>query len=319
MLHHHRGLWIAVACGWAVCAAASPSFAEWEPTKPIKIIVGYAPGGGSDIIARTLVAAGQEFFPVPIVVVNKAGAGGTLGADMVAKSKPDGYTLMIGGGSETSSVPNFRELTYKLTDFQGVIRCTRSRNLLVTRADSGIKTFKDLVTQAQASPNKLTYGSTGQGGIYHATMLVVTGAAKIQMSHIPYGGGAPEVAALLGGHIQLAVNAPEEIEPQVQAKAVNLIALTSDDRYPGYPDVPTLKELGYDVYIENQKGLVAPAGLPDDVYKYLHDHFKQAMDSVVWTEMAKKLQLETSYLSGPDFMKSMVSMSQNIAKAIKAQ
>ncbi len=301
----------------AVFAVAGPS-AAWEPTKPIRIIVGFSPGGGTDLVARNLVASSQEFFPVPLVVVNKPGAGGTLAADFVAKSKADGYTLLVAGGSESTSVPNHREVSYSLDNFRGVLRCIRSRIYIVSRKDSGIKAIADLKAKAEADPGKLVYGSSGQGTLYHSTMLVATKALGIDMRHVPYKGGAPMMAGLLGGHIDITLAGPEEAAAQYQAGTINLLALASQSRLDTFKDVPTMQELGYDVYIENQKGIVAPSGTPDEAVQYLHDNFKKGLDSTVWEKLAGKLLMETAYLNGDDFMAAMKTMSANINEAVKS-
>lgn len=290
----------------------------WEPTKPIKIIVGFSPGGGTDIVARTAVAASQEFFPVPLVVVNKPGAGGTLAADFVAKAEPDGYTLLVAGGSESVSVPNHREVTYSLEDFTGILRLIRSRIFFASRADSGIDSIADLKAKAAANPGKLSYGTSGQGSILHSSMMLLAKEMGADLRHVPYKGGAPAMAALLGGHVDIAmVGGPEEAQAHVAAGKITLLATPSDTRFPGFPEVPTLKELGYDVYVDNQKGLVGPKGMPPEVVAYLHDTFKKGQDSKVWEKMADKLKLETGYLSGEDFMGAMNEMSKNIADAVK--
>lgn len=290
----------------------------WEPTKPIRIIVGFSPGGGTDVIARALVAAGQEFFPVPLVIVNRTGAGGTLAADFVAKSPPDGYTLLIGGGSESTSVPNHQKLTYSLDDFRPILRCNRLRNLMVIKADdSRYQTFDEFLKYAKAHPGELSYGSSGVGSLFHSTSLVLSREAGLEMKHVPYKGGAPALAALLGGHIDVTIATPDEVKAQYEAGNVKILALSSDDRVAHHPDVPTMRELGYNVYVENMKGVVAPAGISDDVYQYLHDNFKKAMETPAWAGLAKQMAIETGYLDGPGFMKAMKDMSDAIGAAVK--
>lgn len=303
---------IALAAGVLMAGPA----AAWEPKEPIKIYVGFSPGGGTDIVARTLVAASQEFFPVPLVVVNKPGAGGTIAADLVAKQPGDGYSLLVAGGSESTSVPNHREVSYSLDDFRPILRNIRARIILVSKTGSGIKTIDDLVARAKAEPGKLAYSSSGAGSLYHSTMLLFTEEAGIEMQHVPYKGGSPAMAALLGEHVDITMAAPEEAQAQVAAGQINLLALTSKERTDLFPEVPTLNELGYDVYLENQKGIVGPASMPDDVYQYLHDTFKKGMDTDVWKKMATKLKLETSYMPGPDFKEAMTTMSKTIGDAV---
>ncbi len=306
------------ATATAAALVFSVAAQAWEPEKPIKIVVGFSPGGGTDLVARNLVASSQEFFPVPLVVVNKPGAGGTLAADFVSKSKADGYTVLVAGGSESTSVPNHREVSYSLDDFRGVLRCIRSRIYIVSHKDSGIKSIAELKAKAEANPGKMAYGSSGQGSLYHSTMLLATKALGIDMRHVPYKGGAPMMAALLGGHIDITLAGPEEAAAQFQAGTINLLSLASQSRLDTFKDVPTLQELNYDVYIENQKGIVAPTGTPDEVVQYLHDNFKKGLDSKVWAKLAGKLYMETAYLSGDDFMGAMKTMSANIDDAVKS-
>jgi tripartite-type tricarboxylate transporter receptor subunit TctC len=300
-----------------VVAAAAASAAAWEPKKPIRILVGFAAGGGTDVVARSLASAAQEFFLVPLVIVNKAGASGTIAADQVATSAADGYTLLVAGGSESTSVPNHQKVTYTLESFRPVIRATRSRNILVVGTKSPYRTLEEFVKAAKAAPGKMSYGSAGAGSLAHSTFLVFGRAAGLDMRHVPFKGGAPTMAALLGGHIDIAMAAPDEAKPHVDAGTMRMLALSSLDRFAPWKDVPTLKELGYDVYIENMKGLVAPAGLPDDVYAYLHDNFKKALESDTWKSLAANAQLETGYLDGPAFQKAMQDMSAAIARALK--
>ena len=304
-----------VAMGFSIVGGTAEA---WEPKKPIKIIVGFSPGGGTDLVARTLVASAQEFVPVPLVVVNKPGAGGTLAADYVKNAKADGYTMLVAGGSESTSVPNHRKVSYSLDNFRGVLRCIRSRIYVVSHKDSGIKSVADLKAKAIANPGKLSYGSSGQGTLYHSTMLLTTKALGVNMRHVPYKGGAPMMAAMLGGHIDITLAGPEEAAAQYKAGAINLLTLASESRLKTFKDVPTLKELGFDVYVENQKGIVVPAGTPDDAVKYLHDTFKKGLDSKVWQKMAGKLLMETAYLNGDDFMGAMKAMSGNINAAVKS-
>ena len=299
-------------------ALLGASAQAWEPKKPIKIIVGFSPGGGTDIVARTIVASAQEFFPVPLVVVNRPGAGGTLAAEFVSKAKPDGYTLLVAGGSESTSVPNHRKVNYNIAEFVGIVRLIRSRIFYGVLSNSSIKSIDDLIKEAKANPGKITYSSSGQGSILHSSMLLFANKAGIDLRHVPYKGGAPAMAAMLGGHVDVAmIGGPEEAQAHLAAGKIRLLATPSNSRFPGLPDVPTLLELGHDVYVDNMKGLVAPKGTPDDVAKYLHDTFKKGLDSKVWEKMAAKLKLESGYLSGDDFKGAMKTMSANIGKAVK--
>ena len=308
----------ALAAAAVVAFIAGPA-AAWEPEKPIRIIVGYSAGGGTDVVARTVASAAQPIFPVPLVVENRAGASGTLAADYVANAPADGYTLLVAGGSESTSVPHYRDVSYDVTeDFRPIIRITRYPMIITTLKGSGYDSMDKLMEAARAEPGALTYASSGPGSLYQSAMVALNDRAGVEMKHVPYQGGAPAVAALLGGHVDVTPAAPNEIQSQYEAGKVNLLAVASDERYPGLPDVPTLKELGYDVAIENMKGFVAPAGLPDEVYTYLHDAFKETMETETFQALADQVNLEPAYQSGDEFQATMTNMSDTIESALES-
>lgn len=293
------------------------SASAWEPEKPIEIIVGFGAGGGTDVIARTLAGAARDLFPVPLVVVNRAGASGVTAAEYVARQPADGHTLLVTGGSESTSVPNHRKVGYDVEeDFHGILRAVRMRIVLLVREESEIDSIAELVDAAHADPGGLSYASSGAGSLYHSTMLAFSDAADVEFGHVPFKGGAQTMAALLGGHVDVALASPDEAKAQIDAGKVRALALTSDDRFAGLPDVPTLRELGYDVYLDNMKGLSAPAGLPKDVYNYLHSRFKQALASPEFLELAENAGLEVSYLDGPSFDAEIARMSRAIRTAL---
>jgi tripartite-type tricarboxylate transporter receptor subunit TctC len=308
----------AILAAAALVALSAMPASAWEPEQPIRIVVGYSPGGGTDVVARTVASAAQPIFPVPLVIENRAGASGTLAADYVAKAPADGYTLLVAGGSESTSVPHHREVSYDNEgDFRPIIRITRYPIIFATRADSGYDSIDALMEAAKADPGALSFASSGPGSLYHSAMLALNAAGGADMKHVPYQGGAPAVAALLGGHVDVTPASPNEIQAQHEAGTVNLLAVASEERYAGLPDVPTLKELGYDVTIENMKGFVAPAGLPDEVYAYLHDAFRRTMETETFQTLAEQTNLEPAYQSGPEFEETMAAMSETIRLAVE--
>lgn len=306
-----------IAAGLLTFAAALPVQA-WEPKKPINIVVGFSPGGGTDIIARTVSSAAQEFFPVPLVIVNRSGASGTIAAEYVRNAPPDGYTLLVAGGSESTSVGNHQKLPYDIrTDFTSVIQFNRQRTLLAVKGDAPWTTLQDFVTEVKANPGKYTYGSSGAGGIYHSALLVFTRAAGLDMKHVPYKGGAPAMAALLGGHIDVTALSPDEGKAMLDSGQVRALATFSNERYPGYPDVPTLMESGHDIYLENMKGLIGPKGMDPEIVAYLHDRFKKAMETETFQALAKKANIEVQYRDGAGFQQAMTEMYNAIGKAVR--
>lgn len=311
---------LAVAAGMVAAAAltAPDARAQWEPTQPIQLVVGFSPGGGTDVIARTLASASQPLFPVPLVIVNRPGAAGTVAAETVAQAEPDGYTLLIAGGSESTSVPAHQELNYDpRTDFTPIIRVARLRIFLAVRADSPWETLDDFVEDVRANPGEYSYASSGSGSLYHSTMLVLSEVADLDMQHVPYQGGAPGIAALLGGHVDIALGSPDEVKAQYEADQIRLLALTSEDSFAQWEEVPTLQELGYDVYLENMKGVVGPAGMPEDVVTYLHDTFKEAMESETFQQLAERSGIEIGYQDGETFGQTMTDMLDAITTALE--
>jgi tripartite-type tricarboxylate transporter receptor subunit TctC len=309
---------IATAALTAAAALATPTWAqEWVPTQPITIMVGFAPGGSADQIARQLSYAAKNIIPVPVLVVNKVGAAGAIAAQSVADAKPDGYTVFVGGGSETTSVGNFKTLGYDpRKSFTPVIKVSRAPSILAVRADAKFADMKALLADARQAPEKVSYGSTGEGGIFHATGVVLEKQSGIKLLHVPYKGAADAMNALLGGQIDTAFGAYEEMKPMIDAGRVRPLAMFSRTRLPGLPNVPTMMELGVPVALDNMKGLMAPAGLPEPILRYLHDSFRKAMQTDMWKDYVAKSGLTQDYADGAAFQKEIVDAYALIGKAI---
>jgi len=305
-------------CILGMSSLALPAWAQqWTPTKPITILVGFAPGGSADQIARQLSFAAKAIIPVPVLVVNKVGAAGTIAAQAVAEAKPDGYTLFVGGGSETTSVGNFKSLPYDpRKSFVPVIKVSRAPSILAVKADSKFADMKALLAEARQAPEKVSYGSTGEGGIFHATALVWETKAGIKLLHVPYKGAADSMNALLGGQVDCAFGAYEEMKGMIDAGRVRPLALFSRARLPSLPNVPTMTELGIPVSLDNMKGLMGPSGMPQPVQQYLHDVFYKAMQTAEWKEYVTKSGLTQDYSDGPAFQKEVVEAYEMIGKAI---
>ncbi len=300
-------------------ALALPAWAqEWTPTQPITILVGFAPGGSADQIARNLSFAAKNIIPVPVVVQNRVGAAGAIAAQATADAKADGYTVFVGGGSETTSVAHFnKSLAYDpRKSFTPVIKVSRAPSILAVKADSRFADMKALLAEARTAPEKVSYGSTGEGGIFHATGLVLEKQAGLKLLHVPYKGAADSMTALLGGQVDSAFGAYEEMKPMIDAGRVRPLALFSRSRLPALPAVPTMIELGVPVALDNMKGLMAPAGLPPHIQRYLHDSFRRAMQAQEWKDYVAKSGLTQDYADGPAFQKEIVDAYDLIGRAI---
>jgi tripartite-type tricarboxylate transporter receptor subunit TctC len=301
-----------------LAALAGPTWAqEWTPTQPITILVGFAPGGSADQIARQLSFAAKGIIPVSVLVVNRAGAAGAIAAQAVADAKPDGYTLFVGGGSETTSVGNFKPLGYDpRKSFVPIIKVSRAPSILAVRADAKFADIKALIAEAKLGPEKVSYGSTGEGGIFHATGLVLEKQAGVKLLHVPYKGAADSMNALLGGQVDAAFGAYEEMKGMIDAGRVRPLAVFSRTRLPALPNVPTMTEVGVPIVLDNMKGLMGPAGMPPAVVRYLHDSFRKAMQTPEWKDYVAKSGLTEDYAQGPAFQKEIVEAYDLIGKAI---
>ena len=292
--------------------------AQDYPTKPIEVIVGYPPGGGTDMIARAVSDVAPKYVGQPLVVVNKAGATGTIAAQSVAAAKPDGYMLLVAGGSETISVPHFKKLPYDtLNDFVPVIRLMIERVGFYVKTDSPWKTMKEFMADAKQNPDKFTYATSGIGGLHHATVLVLEKRTGVVLRHVPHKGGAETLAAVAGGHVNVAMASCNEAYALVQGGRIRPLANASLVRSPVEPNTPTLRELGYDVYIENQKGFVFPKNTPKPIVQKLHDRLRKVFDDPQFKSSADKLQVELAYLNGEDFQKSMKLMYDQVGASLK--
>ncbi|QJR12748.1 hypothetical protein DSM104443_03841 [Usitatibacter rugosus] len=256
-----------------VLALAGHAFADWTPTRPVKLVVPFAAGGQPDVVARTLAEPLSKALGQPVVVENRPGAGGNIAAEVVARSAPDGLTLLVGtNGPLVVSPALYKDLPYDpLRDLAPITLVGTSPNLIAVNASLRIATLKELVSRAKAEPGKLNFASVGKGSISQLSMELLNGAAGIRTVHIPYNGGAPAVMALVAGDVQLLSLNPTALIPQVEAGKVRVLAQTSAKRSPLIANVPTVAESGYpgfeaDVWI----AVMAPAKTPPEALARLN-------------------------------------------------
>jgi tripartite-type tricarboxylate transporter receptor subunit TctC len=263
---------LAVACAGAV--------AQPYPSKPIRFVVATAAGGASDIVARTVAERMQEGLGQPIVVEAKPGANGNLAAEYVARSAPDGYTMMMGTiGVMAINVSMYRKTPFDpLTDFTAVAPLVSFSNMLVVRNDLPAKSVKELVEYARANPGKLRYGSPGSGGSPHMAMVVFGQMNNLDIVHVPYKGAAAALNDLLGGHIDMAFSDPLVTTPQVKAGRVRALAVSGPQRLESAPEIPTVAEAGVPGFsVVGWLGIVVPAGTPRDRIAMLNAEANKAL------------------------------------------
>jgi tripartite-type tricarboxylate transporter receptor subunit TctC len=255
-----------------VCSPVLARAAEY-PTKPITLMIGFAPGGPSDVMARIITKKMEQILKQPLVIENRAGAGGSIAGTAVARAAPDGYTVLLATGSLLAiNVSLYKNLGYDPEkDFEPITMVGTQTNVLYTHPTLPAQTLGELITYAKANPGKLSFGSGGNGTPAHLAGEMLKIEAKIDMTHVPFRGTGPALQAVIGGHVPMAFNPPPPLIPHIQSGTIRAIAVTTLKRTAALPDVPTIAERGFPGFdATTWHGLVAPAGTPKDVVATLN-------------------------------------------------
>ncbi len=263
--------------------AALPLLARADdkyPSKPIMWICPYGAGGNADSRSRQVAKIMAEILGQPILIDNKAGAGGNIGTEMIARAKPDGYTIGMGNFAPLAvNHALFKKLNFDpFSDITPITLIERGPLILMVRADSPYKTVKDVVAAAKASPGKLSYASGGIGGTHHLSGALFEYSAGVDMIHVPYKSGAAGATDLMGGQVEMMFEQMYAAMPSVKGGRLRALAITSKTRSPLLPDLPTMAEQGYpEVEVLNWQGLVGPKGMPADLVKLLNATCNKAL------------------------------------------
>jgi tripartite-type tricarboxylate transporter receptor subunit TctC len=270
-----RKEWLAAAL--LVCAAcevwAVSGKVDGYPNRPIRLIVGFTPGGSDDYVGRVVGARITERLGQPVIIDNRPGTGGNLGAEITARATPDGYTLSSVGSITLASGPSlYPKLGYDpMKHFAFISRVAIGANVLVAHPSAPVRSVKELVALARSQPKSLRYGTPGVASLGHLTMELLQSLAQMQLVHVPYKGPAPALAAVVGGEVQLGIGASTAAVPMVQAKRVTALAVTGASRLGPLPGVPTIAEAGFPGFeVTNNHGILAPAGTPPGIVKLLN-------------------------------------------------
>jgi tripartite-type tricarboxylate transporter receptor subunit TctC len=267
--------------------AAASAFAQWQPSRTLRIVVPFAPGGQPDIVARALAEPLSKALGQAVIVENRPGAGGNIAAEAVAKANADGHTLLMGTNGPLAVSPAlYRALPYDpLKDLAPVTLVGTSPNLIAVSPGIGVSTLKELVERARAEPGKLNFSSVGKGSVSQLSMELLNSAAGIRTVHIPYNGGAPAVAALLAGDVQILSLNPTALIAHVNAGKLKVIAQTSAKRSPLIPNVPTVAESGYPEFeAEVWTAVMAPAKAPAAAIERLNAELVKIIRSAAMKE-----------------------------------
>ena len=260
-------------CLAAVAAGAPPQAAAQNyPSKPIRFLVGFPPGGTSDILARTLGQKLGEAWNVQVVVDNRPGAAGNIAAEMVAKAPADGYTIFMGTTSQTISMSLYSKLGYDIVrDLAPITKAVNYANMLVVHPSLPVRSVKELIALAKARPGQIQYGTAGNGTPPHLTGELFKTMTGVDVQHIPYKGGAPAIADLLGGHTMMMWDNVPPLYPHVKAGKMRALGVSSLKRVPALPEVPTVDEAGVKGFESVAwNGVLAPAGTPHEIVNKLN-------------------------------------------------
>ncbi len=311
------GLFLACILAVALLTPAATPAAGF-PERDITLIVPWAPGGGTDTVARTLVKNAKKFFGVNVNVQNVVGGTGAIGMNQVARAKPDGYTIgLITFNLSTYRLLKQSELSYR--DFDLIALLNRSIAGLSVKADSQFKTMKDLIDYAKANPGVVTVGHSGPAGAWHLAAVGIAKNTGAKFTFVPFDGAAPTRTALVGGHISVCSSGMDEVLQFYQTKQIRILGANSPTRNPFFPEVPTLAEAGYPIEnpIFDWRGLGAVKGTPPEVLKVLRDGFRKAAEDPEYIALMDKLTLPRAYLEYDKFAEFLAGMEKGLEPALE--
>ncbi len=311
---------------WALGVAFAGSFflssnacADY-PEKPVTMICGFPAGGGLDVTARAITEATKKHFPKTIVVVNRAGAAGSIGVSEVVTAKPDGYTIGIAAVASLAVVPHQSQLPYgPPSDYAPILNLVNIPLCLSVRSDAPWKNIHEFLAFAQANPGKIRVGlAGGLGTLFHLNVEQLKAQAKIDLTTVPFAGAAESVPALLGGHVDADCHTASEILPHVQAGKTRVLGVFEEKRNRLFPDAPTFKELGYDITLAAYYLVFGPKELPPQVFSALHDAFKKGMGEPTFTNVIKEKGYEVQYLGPQDIKARLMKDYEDSRKLVEA-
>jgi tripartite-type tricarboxylate transporter receptor subunit TctC len=317
-----RNFVIGTAASAATLTTGTSFAQDAYPSRPITVVNPFPPGGAVDVVGRPFAAVLEPLLKQAVVIETKAGAAGQVGAQFVASAKPDGYTLL----AHIVSISGFPEVdklfgrTPKFTraDFIPIARFTEGPMVLVVNDKQPYKTLKELVDDAKKRPNQIIFSSSGLYGALHLPTALFMQAAGIQMRHLPTAGGGPALTAILGNNSQVLVSSIAAANAQMKASKLRALACFSSKRAAATPDVPTLKELGYDVEFSLWVGLFAPKGTPDAVIAKLRMESRKAVTSDQFKKAIDNIGDVVAYLDQPDFAKFWDADAKRVEAAVKS-
>ena len=312
-----RSALLAIFAGVAIVASGATSAQQW-PSKPITIVVPFPAGGTTDLITRPIAQKLSEVLGQPVVVENRGGAGGTLGAGSVARAAPDGYTFLVGAIHHAIATSLYKKLPYDLEkDLMPVTVLAFVPNIVLVHPSVTVKNIPELIALAKSKPGGVTYGSAGSGTSHHMAAEMFKSTANVDMQHVPYKGGAPMMQDLVGGQINVAFETSASATPQIKAGKVKPLAITTAKRSAMMPDLPTVAETlpGYEIV--TWYGLLAPAGTPKEIVNRMQTEIAKILQTQDMKDRLAAISSEPGGITPAEFSTLIRTDTVKMAKAVK--
>ena len=291
---------VAFACGAA--------WGQAYPSKPVRVVIVFPPAGATDIVGRVVFQKMGDLLNQQFVIDNRAGAGGTIGAAYVAKSPPDGYTIMVYSATLVANAHLYKKLPYdSLKDFIGLTPVARLVGMLVVHPSMPVRSVKELIALAKARPGEISYSSAGIGAFQHLATSLLANMANVDMVHVPYKGGGPAAVAVAGGEIQMFLTPISEVLPHVQSGRVRPIAVSSEKRVAQYPDLPAIAETVKGYEFISWMGTFVPAGTPKPIVDKLNAELKRAVADPAVASNLNSQSLDPMYQTPEEFARMLKS------------
>jgi tripartite-type tricarboxylate transporter receptor subunit TctC len=300
---------IVFACGTA--------WSQAYPSKPVRVVVVFPAGGGTDTVTRIIFQKVSEQMNQQFLIDNRSGASGMIGGAIVAKSPPDGYTLMVYSQTMLNNLHLYQKVPYEMKDFDGVAMLTRIVGMLAVHPSLPVKTTKEFIALAKGKPGQILYGTAGVGAFQHLATSVFANMAGIKMTHVPFKGGAPAVIALMSGEVHTFLTVIAELYPHITSGRVRPIAVSSDKRTTQYPDVPTIAETVKGYEFTSWFGCFTPAGTPKPIIDRLSAEIKKAMEDPDTASKLSAQVLDPAYKTPEEFTRHLKAEFDRMRSVVK--
>jgi len=321
-MNKHSGLAVVLSLAAAAISVTAPPATAQErryPTRPVELIVPYAPGGGSGITGEVIkkVITDEKLMAQPLTITYKPGASGQVGWTYLATRKGNAHNIATATASFSYGFVQ-KQMQVTPEDFTPIALMLLDTQLMAASPQSGFKTMKEVIEASRKNPGSVKVGGTGSSGSDANLAVMISNAAKIKLNYIPFKSGGEVNAAILGGHVDVALGNPNELAGYVEAGKLVPLAVFSDDRVAGLKDVPTMKEVGYNVVSRSGRGIVAPAGIAKHEEQFLVELMRKITQSKGWAEYAGKNMMTVKFLGGADYAKYLAEERAQLTEVLKS-